>query len=61
MDWKIALNIIVVVFILPFLAGFFGGFMYNEYKRDKANYFDALPSPLACHADNSCSLKDVVN
>lgn len=61
MNWKTLVLLICYIFVFPFLAGFFGGVVYNEYKKEKAveeNYFDSFPSPLACHVDDSCSLKE---
>lgn len=57
MDWKEIVSLVFWVIVIPFISGLIGGMLYAKHKGDKT--FDVYPSPLACHIDNSCTLKDL--
>ena len=50
--------LIVFFFATLFALGINIGILLDR-KSVEENYFDSFPSPLACHVDNSCSLKDL--
>lgn len=54
-----SLIIIVLSLLVIFVSGIQVGILLKLEKAVEENYFDSFPSPLACHADNSCSLKDL--
>lgn len=49
------MKIYILIVVLLCVIGFLAGVLKGQY--DRAHYFDTYPSPLACHADKSCSVK----
>jgi len=55
------MKVLITLAFLWFFVAFFilGVLLGRGVAPEKENYFDSFPSPLACHVDNSCSLKDL--